>query len=154
MIHLLLFSCVSLQPHGLQHTRFPCLSLSPGVCLNSYPLSQWFHPTISSYYLLLLLPLIFPSIRVFSSESALCIRWPNYWSFSFRPSNEYSVLISFRIDWFYLLAVQGALKSLLQHHNLKASILWHSGIQCRIWYIHLDIYTHTYRRSIYIYIYI
>ena len=73
-------------------------------------------------YPLLLLPLIFPSIRVFSSESALCIRWPNYWSFSFRPSNEYSVLISFRIDWFYLLAVQGALKSLFQHHGSKAFI--------------------------------
>ena len=72
---------------------------------------------------------IFPSIRVFSSESALCIRWPNYWSFSFSfsPSNEYSELISFRIDWLYLLAVQGTLKSLLQHHHSKASILWHSA---------------------------
>ena len=74
---------------------------------------------------LLLLPSIFLSIRVFSSESALHIRWPKYWSFSFRisPSNEYSELISFRIDWLDLLAVQGTLKSLLQHHNLKASIL-------------------------------
>ena len=74
---------------------------------------------------LLLLPSIFPSIRVFSNESALCIRWPKYWSFSFSisPSNEYSGLISFRIDWFNLLAVQGTLKSLLQHHSLKASIL-------------------------------
>ena len=72
--------------------------------------------------LLILLPLIFPSIRVFSNESALCIRWPKYWSFSFciSPSNEYSRLISFRIDWFDLLAVQGTLKSLLQHHSLKA----------------------------------
>ena len=77
----------------------------------------------------LLLPSIFPSIRVFSNESALCIMWPKYWSFSFNisPSNEYSGLISFRIDWFDLLAVQGALKSLLQHHSLKASILWHSA---------------------------
>ena len=78
---------------------------------------------------LLLLTSIFPSIRVFSSESVLCIRWPKYWSFSFSisPSSEYSGLISFRIDWFYLLAVQGTLKSLLQHHNSKASILRHSA---------------------------
>ena len=78
---------------------------------------------------LLLLPSIFPSIRVFSNQSALCIRWLKYWSFSFNisPSNEYSGLIYFRIDWFDLLAVQGTLKSLLQHHNSKASILWHSA---------------------------
>ena len=73
--------------------------------------------------LLLLLPSIFPSIRVFSNESALCIRWPKNWSFLISPSSEYSVLISFRIDWFDLLAVQGTLKSLLQHHSLKVSIL-------------------------------
>ena len=74
---------------------------------------------------LLLLPSVFPSIRVFSSELAPCIRWPKYWSFSFSvsPSNEYSELISFRIDWFHLLAVQGTLKSLLQHHSSKTSIL-------------------------------
>ena len=78
---------------------------------------------------LLLLPPIFPSSRVFSSELALDIRWPKYWSFSFSisPCNEYSGLISFRIDWYDLLAVQRTLKSLLQHHNLKASILWHSA---------------------------
>ena len=77
----------------------------------------------------LLLPSIFPSIRVFSNESALLIRWPKYWSFSFSisPSNEYSRLISFRMDWFDLLAVQGTLKSLLQDHNSKASILQHSA---------------------------
>ena len=76
---------------------------------------------------LLLLPSIFPSIRVFSNEWALCIRWPKYWSFSFSisPSNGHPGLISFRMDWLYLLAVQGTLKSLLQHHSLKASILWH-----------------------------
>ena len=76
----------------------------------------------------LLLSLIFPSIRVFSNESVLCIRWPKYWSFSFSisPSNDYSGLISFRINWFDLFAVQGTLKSLLQHQNLKASILLHS----------------------------
>ena len=78
------------------------------------------------YCLLLLLPSIFPSIRVFSNESVLCIRWPKYWSFSINPSNEYSGLISFRMDWFDLLAIQGILKSLLQHHSSKASFLWHS----------------------------
>ena len=79
---------------------------------------------------LLFLPLIFPNIRVFSNELALHIRWPKYWSFSFsdRPSNEQSGLISFRIDWLDLLAVQGTLKNLLQHHNLKASILWASAL--------------------------
>ena len=78
---------------------------------------------------LLLLPSVFPSIRVFFNESALQFRWPNYWSFSFSssPSNEYSGLISFKSDWFDLLAVQGTLQSLLQHHNLKAPILRHSA---------------------------
>ena len=77
---------------------------------------------------LLLLPSIFPSIRIFSNESILCMRWPKFWSFSFSisPSNEYSGLISFRINWLDLLAVQGTLKSLLQHHSSKASVLWHS----------------------------
>ena len=80
-------------------------------------------------YPLFLLPSIFPSIRVFSNESALCIMWPKYWSFSFNisPSNEYSGLISFRMDWLDLLGVQGTLKSLFQHHSSKASVLWHSG---------------------------
>ena len=83
---------------------------------------------------LFLLPSIFPSIRVFSNESALCIRWPECWSFSFsiNPSNKYSGLVSFRIDWFDLLAVQGTFKSLLQHHNFKASILWNRGSQMEI----------------------
>ena len=87
------------------------------------------HPLILCHSLLLLLS-IFPSIRVFSNELALCIRWPNYWSFSFSisPSNEYSGLISFRMDWLGLLAVQGTLKRLLQHHNSKASILQHSAL--------------------------
>ena len=76
---------------------------------------------------LLLLPSIFPSIGVFSDESALHIRWPKYWSFSISPSIEYSGLISFGIDWFHFFAVQGTLKDLLQHHNLKASILQHSA---------------------------
>ena len=79
---------------------------------------------------LLLPPSIFPSIRVFASGSVLCIRWPKYWSFSFSisPSREYSGLISFRMDWLDLLAVQGTLKSLLQHHSSKASILWHFSV--------------------------
>ena len=89
---------------------------------------------------LLLPPSIFPSIRVFSNESVLHLRWTNYWSFSFNisPSNEYSGLISFRIDWFDFLAVQGTLKSLLQHHSSKASILQHSAIfrvQLSHWYM-------------------
>ena len=95
------------------------------VCSNSCPLSQCSiqpsHPLLPVF-----LPLFFPNIRDFSSVSALRIKWPKYWSFNFsiRPSNEYSGLISFRIDWFDLLVVQGTLKSLLQHHNSKASILW------------------------------
>ena len=119
----------SLLPHGLQHSRPHCPSPAPGVYSNSYPLSRWCHPTISSCCLLLLPPAIVPSIRVFSNESALCIRWPQYWSFSFNisPSNERSGLISFRMDWLDLLAVQGTLKSLLQHHSSKASILQHSA---------------------------
>ena len=113
----------SLWPHGLQHARLPCPSPSPRVCSNSCPLSWWCHPTICCP--LLFPPSIFPSIRVFSNESVLRIGWPKYWSFSFNnsPSNEYSELISFRIDWLDLLTVQGTLKSLLQHQSLKASIL-------------------------------
>ena len=76
---------------------------------------------------LLLLSSIFPSTRVFSNESTLCIRWPKYWNFTISPSNEYSGLISFRINWFDLLAVQGTFKSILQHHSPKASILWRSA---------------------------
>ena len=128
----------SLQPHWLQHTRPPCPSPTPGVYSNSRPLmmSIGVHhvhscPSVMpSNHLILCCPLllstsIFPSIRVFSSESALRIRWPKYWSFSFniRPSNEHSELISFKMDWLDLLAVQGTLKSLLQHHSSKASIL-------------------------------
>ena len=127
------FSCsvvsYSLQPHEPQHAKPPCPSPTPGVYPNSCPLSQWCHPTISSCWPLLLLPSIFPSIWVFSNESVLCIRWPKYWSLSFSisPSNEYSGLISFRMDWLDLLAVQGTLKSLLQHHSSKASILLRSA---------------------------
>ena len=115
----------SLQPHGLQHTRLSCPSSTLGAYSNSCPLSWWCHPPIPSCCPLLLPPSIFPSIRVFANESVLHIRWPKYWSFSFRinPANEYSGLISFRMDLLDLLAIQGTLKSLLQHHSSKASIL-------------------------------
>ena len=121
----------SLQLHGLQHARLPCPSPTPRACSNSCPLSWWCYP--SNHLILccplLLLPSIFPSIRVFSSKSVLRIRCPKYWSFSFSisPSNEYSGLISFRMDWLDLLAVQGTLKSLLQLHSSKASILRRSA---------------------------
>ena len=117
----------SLQSHRLQHTRLPCPSPTPGAYSNSCPLSRWCHPNISSSVVPLLLPSIFPNIRVFSKESVLHIRLPKYWSFSISPSNEHSELISFRMDWLDLLAVQGTLKSLLPHHSLKVSILWHSA---------------------------
>ena len=122
----------SLPPHELQHPRPPCPSPAPGVYSNSCPLSQWCHPTISSCHPLLLPPSIFPSIRVFANESALRVRWPKYWSFSFSisPCNEYSGLVSFRMDSLDLLAIQGTLKSLLQHHRSKASIL-----QCSAFFI-------------------
>ena len=114
--------CLTLRPHGLQHTRHPFPSPSPRVCSDSCPLSKWFYLTILSCCSLLLLPSIFPSITVFSNESFHHIRWPKYWSFGFSisPSNEYSGLISFRIGWFDLLVVQGTLKSLFQPHNSKA----------------------------------
>ena len=122
----------SLRPHGLQHARLPCASPSPRACSNSCPLIESVMPSNHLFFCrpLLLLPSIFPSIRIFSNELAFCIRWPKYWSFSFSisPSNEYSVFISFRIDWFYLLTVQQTLKSLLQHHSSKASVLQCSAL--------------------------
>ena len=124
-------SCPTLQPRGLQHNRLRCLSTIPRAYSNSCLLTQWCHPTISSCCPLLLPPAIIPSIRIFSNESVLCNRWPKYWSFSFiSPSNEYSGLISFRMDWLDLHAFQGTLKSLLQHHSSKASIL-----QCLAFFI-------------------
>ena len=100
----------SLQLHGLQHVSLLYLPLSLGACSNSCPLSWWCHPTLSSAVVPSPLPSIPPSIRVFSNEPVLHIRGPKYWSFSFSPSNEYSGLISFRIDWFDLYAVQGTLR--------------------------------------------
>ena len=119
----------SLRPHGPQHTRSPCPSATPEVYSNSSIESMMPSNRLILCRPLLLLPLIFPSIRVFSYESALHIRWPKYWSFSFNisPCNEHPGLISFRMDWLDLLAVQGTLKSLLQHHSLKVSILQHSA---------------------------
>ena len=113
----------SLWPHGLQHAKPPCPSPKPRDYSNSCPLSRWCHPNHLILCCPLLSPSIFPSIRVCS---ALRIRWLKYWSFSFniKPSNEYSGLISFRMDGLDLLAVQGTLNSLLQHHSSKASILW------------------------------
>ena len=112
----------SLWPHGLQHARLPCPSPTPRACSNSCPLRRWCYPTISSSVVPFSSRLQSPSIRVFSNESVLCIRWSKYWSFTFSmgPSDEYSALISFRIEWLDLLIVQGALKSLLQRHSSKS----------------------------------
>ena len=137
--HLLLLRCASvhfsrsvvfdsLWPHEPQHARPPCLSPTPGVYSNSCPLSRWCHQP--SHPLSPPSPApIPPSIRVFSNESTLPMWWPKYWSFSFSiiPSNKHQGLIFFRMDWLDLLAVQGTLKSLLQHHSSKASILRRSA---------------------------
>ena len=133
-LHLrLLFSCSvlsnSLQPHGLQHARLPCPLLYPGVCSNSGPLSQWCYPTISSS----VIP--FSCFQCFPAWGSFLMSWPftsggqsiGAPASTSLPSNEYSGLISFRMDWFDLLAVKGTLKGLLQHHSLKTSILWHSA---------------------------
>ena len=123
---------VSLWPHGLQHTRLPCPSPTPRDYSNSRPSSWWCHTTILSS--------VFPFSSAFNfsqrqdlfNESVFRIRWPKYWNFSFSISlsNEYSGLISFNIDWLDLLTVQGTVKSLLQHHSSKASIL---GAQLSLW---------------------
>ena len=116
----------SLWLHGMLHTRLPCPSPTPGACSNACPLSRWCHPTISSYHPLLLLHLIFPKIRIFSNESVLHVRWRKYWSFNFSISPSKNIQYSLGMDWLDLLAVQGTLKSLLQH-DPQASILWHSA---------------------------
>ena len=126
------FSCSvvsdSLQPREPQHARPPSPSPTPLV----HPLSiKSVMPSnhLILYHPLLLLPSVFPTIKVFANESTLCMRWPNYWSFSFNssPSNEHPGLISFRMDWLDLLAVQGSLESLFQYHSSEASVLWHSA---------------------------
>ena len=131
-------SCLTLQPHEPQYSRPPCPSPTPRSLLKLMSIEL----EMPSNHLilcrpLLLLPSVFPSIRFFSNESVLCIRWPKYWSFSIStsPSNEYSGLISFRMNWLDLLAVQGTLKETLkskglQHHSSKASIL-----QCSAFFI-------------------
>ena len=144
MISYLLFSSSvlsdSLRPYGLQYTRLPFPSLSPRVCSSSCPLSQWCHQP--SHPLLPPSPpaLSLPNIRVFSSELTLHIKWPKYWSYSISisPSNEDSGLISFRIDWFDLLAVQGTLKSLLhiavqKHQFFDAQPSWWSNSHTHTW---------------------
>ena len=129
----------SLRPHGLQHVRLSCPTPTPGDCSKSSPSSRWCHPTIH----LLSSPSL-PAFnvlqdQVFSNESVLRIRWPKYWncSFSISPSNEYSGFISFRMDWLDLLAIQGTLKSLLQHHNSKASVLQGSAFFISNSHIHI-----------------
>ena len=118
----------SLWPHGLQHAKPPYPSPAPRVYSNSCPLSQWCHPTILSSVIPFFHLQSFPASGSFPM-SQLFTSGGQSWLFSFRisPSNEYSGLISFRIDWLDLLTVQGTLKSLLQHHRSKASILWHSA---------------------------
>ena len=123
-------SCPTLQPHESQHARPPCPSPSPGIHSDSTSIESVM-PS-SNLILgrpLLLLPTIPPSIRGFSNESTLHMKWPEYWSFTFRiiPSKEIPGLISFRMDWLDRLAVQGTFKSLLQHHSSNASILRHSA---------------------------
>ena len=139
----------SLRPHGLYATSWTVACQTSLSITNSQSLLNLMsiESVIPSNHLilchpLLLLPSIFPSIRVFSNESVLCIRWPKYWSFSFNisVSNEYSGLISFRIDQLALFAAQRTLKSLLQHHSLKASVLWHSAF-FTVQLSHLDVTT-------------
>ena len=148
LVAVQLLSCVRLfvTPQTTQHARRPCPSLFPEVCSNSCPLSQWCHPTISSS----VIPFssCLQSFRIFSSELALCMRWPKYWSFSISvgPSDGYSGLISLGIDWFDLLAVRGTLGSLLQCqlesiNSLALSLLYgptctsvHDYWKTREWY--------------------
>ena len=129
MLWIINYPFNSLRPHGMQHARPLCSSPSPKVCPNSCSLHQWCHPAISSFDTHFFCPSIFPSIKDFSNESAFRIRWPKYWSFSFSisPSNEYSGLISLKVDWVDLLAFQGTLRSLLQHHSSNTLILWCSA---------------------------
>ena len=125
-----LLSCVQhFATHELQHARLPCSSSTPGASSNSSTESVMPANHLILCCPFLFLPSIFPSIRVFSNESFLCIRWPKYWSvsFSLSPSNEYSGLISFRMDWLDRLTVHGTLESLLQHRISKALILQRSA---------------------------
>ena len=150
-----LFSCVRLFVTPWTAAQKASLSITSSQSLLKVTFIESVMP---SNHLILCRPLLlllwlFPNIRVFFNESVLRIRWPKYWSFSFgsSSSNEYSGLISFRIDWFDLLAVQGTLKSLLQHHSLKASILWHSAffiLQPSHTYINYTEYTEVFKNKI------
>ena len=140
------YSLNHVQPCGLMNCSTPgspVLPLPPGACSNS-PLSQWCYLMISSSVAPFSFCLqSFPASE-FSNELALCIRWQKYWSFSISPSNEYSGLISFRINWFELLAVQGTLKSLLQHHDSKVSILCCSAFfMAQLLYLYMWVHVHT-----------
>ena len=119
----------SLWPCWLQHSRLLCPPLSPRVCSNSSSLSQWCYLTISSSAAPFSFAFSLSQHQGLSTELPVCIRWPKFWSFSFSnsPSDKYSGLFVFRIDWFNLLAIQGTHKSLLQHYNSKASVLGHSA---------------------------
>ena len=129
----------SLRPHGLQHSKLLCPSLSPGVCSDSCPLSQWCYLIL--YCPILFLPSIFPSNRVISNESVLCIRWPTYWSFSFSfwisPSN---IWVWFPFGLNGLISLQS---SLLQHHSLKTSVFWYSAF----FMVHLSTSVHDYWKN-------
>ena len=132
-------SCLTLcDPMDYSTPGFPVLHYLLGNLLRFISIES---VMLSNHLILcrsLLLPLVFPSMRVFSSDLALHIRWPKYWSFSSSPAKEYSVLISLRIDWLDLLEVQGVLKSLLQHHNSKASILQHSAfLMVQLWQLYM-----------------
>ena len=123
-------SCLTLcNPMKLQYPRLPCPSPPPRTCSYSCPSSWWCHPNISSSIIPFPPASIFPGIKIFFNESLLHIKWPNYWRFSLNISlsNEYSGLIIFTIDWLDLLAIQGTLIRLLQHHSSKTSIIWHSA---------------------------
>ena len=120
----------SLWPHESQHARPPCPSPTPRIYPNPCPSSRWCHPAISSSVVpFSSYPQSLPASGSFPNESTICTRWPKYWGFSFiiSPSNEHAGLISFRMDWLDLLAVQGTLKSLLEHYSSKASIFRHSA---------------------------
>ena len=129
----------SLRPHELQHARPSCPSPTPGVYSNSCPSSRWCHPALSSSHPLLLPPPILPSIKVFSNESTLCMRWPKYWSFSFSiiPSKEHPGLISFRMGGLDLLAVQGLSRvfsnTTLQKHQFFGLSFLHSPAHIHTW---------------------